>query len=163
MRTLLQTPSPNANPQRQFRSLRRSISARLRMEPTPARATLIIENHLEDEEAPMSKKLNKQLRKYMKRRSAPKRIAGIKIPKQLRRAADTELGAAIIAQVLVGAAGTALMSPAAHKLRRRASKFARYAAEKLGDVTEDATGAVAGVFTPDAKRAHDTDTVDRAH
>lgn len=36
-------------------------------------------------------------------RSLPKRIAGVKVPKALRRAADTELGAALIAEIVVAA------------------------------------------------------------
>jgi hypothetical protein len=94
----------------------------------------------------MGKKLNKRLKKFMKRQSMPKRIAGVKVPKALRRAADTELGAAIMAQVLVSGAGAALMSPAAQKLREQAQKFAVLAAQTLSETAQDAASSIASAF-----------------
>jgi hypothetical protein len=94
----------------------------------------------------MSKKLNKRLRKYMKQRTLPKRIAGVKIPKSLRRAADTHLGAAIMAEVVVGAAGAALASPAAQKLRLQAQKFAVLFAHSLSETAQGAAASIASAF-----------------
>jgi uncharacterized membrane protein YadS len=94
----------------------------------------------------MSRKLNKRLKKYMKRRSMPKRIAGVKVPKALRRAGDTELGAAIMAEVLVGAAGIALMSPAAKKLRQDMQKFAVFAAHSLSETAQGAAASIKDAF-----------------
>ena len=51
----------------------------------------------------------KNKRKY---RSLPSRIAGIKLPKKLRRYADTPLGGAVIAVTLVELGREALLSPA---------------------------------------------------
>jgi hypothetical protein len=66
--------------------------------------------------------------------------------KALRRACDTELGAAIMAQVLVGAAGAALMSPQARKLREQARQFAILAAHALSETAQGAASSVTGLF-----------------
>jgi hypothetical protein len=100
-------------------------------------------------EAIMSKKRDKMILKYLKRRSAPKRIAGVKIPKALRRAAETELGAAIIALILVSGAGLTLTSPGAAKLRKRTRKIA----EKVASVLDDSANEVAA--RANAKRHKD--------
>ncbi|MDZ4761993.1 MAG: hypothetical protein SGJ21_13080 [Alphaproteobacteria bacterium] len=94
----------------------------------------------------MSKK-SKMLKRYAKRRSLPKHIAGVKIPKTLRRAADTELGAAVMAEVLIGAAGVALMSPAARKLRTQIQTFAVMAAHSLGQAAQGAASSISDTFT----------------
>ena len=94
----------------------------------------------------MGKKLNKRLKKYMKRRSMPKRIAGVKIPKALRRAGDTELGAAIMADVLVGAGAIALMSPAAKKLRHDIQRFAVLAAHSISETAQGAAASIKDAF-----------------
>jgi hypothetical protein len=86
----------------------------------------------------MSKKRDKKILKYLKRRSAPKRIAGVKIPKSLRHAAKSELGAAIIAGLLVSSAGIALPSGVGVKLRRRAKQIA----EKVATAMEASAKAV---------------------
>jgi hypothetical protein len=90
----------------------------------------------------MSKKMDRKLKKYMKRHSTPKRIAGVKIPKSLRRAADTELGAAVIAQILVTSAAGALASPMMARVRRDAEDFAGKVAHGLSDASKDAAGKV---------------------
>jgi len=100
----------------------------------------------------MSKKLDKRLKKYMKRQRMPKRVAGVKIPKALRRASESQLGAAIIADILVGAAGIALMSPAAQKLRTRAQKFAVLAAHSIGETAQGAASSIADAFDSDEKK-----------
>ena len=90
----------------------------------------------------MSRKRDRKILKYLKRRSTPKRIAGVKIPKALRRAADTELGAALIAQVILGSAGAARTSPAARKLRRRTQRVASEITAALGDSVQEIAAAV---------------------
>lgn len=97
----------------------------------------------------MSRKREKKILKALKRQSMPKRIAGIKVPKALRRVANTELGAAVLAQVMVGAAGAALASPEARKLRQKAQKFAVLAAHALKDTAEGAADSVSGFFEHD--------------
>ena len=97
----------------------------------------------------MGKKLNKRIKKYMKERSMPKRIAGVKVPKSLRRAADTELGAAIMAEVLVGAAGAALSTPAMRKLRHDAQKFAVLAAHTFSETAQGAAASIKDAFDHD--------------
>ncbi|MBC7770433.1 MAG: hypothetical protein H7124_16760 [Phycisphaerales bacterium] len=97
-----------------------------------------------------------------KYRSLPKRIAGVKIPKALRRYADTPLGAAIIAETLVEFGKDALGSPAirhiAGDVRRGVGKAAlgfsaalQHAAHRAGggeDVGEPRRGKKRGGSTP---------------
>lgn len=68
-------------------------------------------------------------KKYVRIRSSlPKRIAGVKIPKAIRHAADTPLGAAIIAEALVEFSREIVVSPpmraAVADLRRNMSRAA---------------------------------------
>lgn len=61
-------------------------------------------------------------------RSLPKRIAGVKIPKAIRRAADTPLGSALIAETMVEFGKEAVMSPPMrHALADLRTSFARAA------------------------------------
>ena len=53
-------------------------------------------------------------------RSLPKRILGVRVPKTLRRAADTQLGSAIMAQLIMAGGRTALQSEQALRLRDNA-------------------------------------------
>lgn len=84
-----------------------------------------------------------------KNRSLPKRIAGVKIPKSLRRYADTPLGAAIIAETMVEFGKEALLSPPARRaladIRASMAKTTlgiagalQHAAENAGDRLEEA-------------------------
>ena len=68
------------------------------------------------------------------------------IPKALRRAADSEVGAAMIAGVTLAAAGAALASPEARKLREKAQKFAVLAAHALSATAQGAANSVSEFF-----------------
>src|SRR5688572_28001921 len=81
-------------------------------------------------------------------RSLPKRIAGIKVPKGLRRYADTPLGSAIIAEALVEFGKDALGSPAlramAGDIRHQVTKTSlgvaaalQHAADRAGERYDD--------------------------
>jgi hypothetical protein len=50
-----------------------------------------------------------------KYRSLPKRVMGVKVPKALRRYADTPLGSALIAETMVEFGKEALFSPPARR------------------------------------------------
>src|SRR5262249_12482372 len=83
-------------------------------------------------------------------RSLPKRIAGVKIPKGLRRYADTPLGAALIAEAMVEFGKEALLSPpvrqAAAEVRNNVAKTGlaiamglQHAAQSAGNAITDAS------------------------
>jgi hypothetical protein len=57
----------------------------------------------------------KSMAKRKRYRSLPKRIVGVKVPKALRRYADTPLGSALIAETMVEFGKEALFSPAAQR------------------------------------------------
>jgi len=65
-------------------------------------------------------------KKAKKLRSLPKRVAGVKIPKALRRYADTPLGSALIAEAMVECGKAAITSPAvrqaAEEIRQNVAK-----------------------------------------
>jgi hypothetical protein len=54
----------------------------------------------------MSKK-----KKASRPHSLPKRIVGVKVPKSVRRAADSPLGSALLAQAIIGVGKEAVSSP----------------------------------------------------
>ena len=91
----------------------------------------------------MSKKIDKKLRRFMKRRQTPKEIAGVKVSKSLRRVADSPLGAAIIAHLLVGRTATDKADPATNKLRHEVHAIAGEVAEALASLDADGSVAVA--------------------
>lgn len=82
-------------------------------------------------------------------RSLPKRIGGVKIPKSVRRFADTPLGAELIGAALVALAGAAATSPAARRGRKQIQRFALMTAHAMNDAAHNAAGAVAGTFRGD--------------
>jgi hypothetical protein len=114
----------------------------------------------------MSKKLDKKLRRYLKRHKSPKTIAGVKVPKALRDVADSPLGAAIIAQMLIGAPAAVKLTPRATKLRKQARAFAGKLAGALQETEGKATSLpneapVAAAKAP--KHADQAPTSDVAH
>ncbi len=114
----------------------------------------------------MSKKLDKKLRRYLKRRKTPKTIAGVKVPKALRDVADSPLGAAIIAHLLIGAPAAVKATPGTTKLRKQARAFAGKVADALQETEAKATSLPieAPVATAKApKRADQAPASDVAH
>lgn len=114
----------------------------------------------------MSKKLDKKLRRYLKRHKSPKTIAGVKVPKALRDLADSPLGAVIIAHLLIGAPATVKAPPRATKLRKQAQVFAGKVAGVLQETEAKATSLpnaapVAAAKAP--KRADQAPASDVAH
>ena len=113
----------------------------------------------------MTKKRDKKLRRYLKRHKSPKTIAGVKVPKALRDVADSPLGAAIIAQMLVGTAAVK-STPRVTKLRKQAQAFAGKVAGALqeteGKTTSLPNEAPVAAVKP-AKHAEQAPTSDVAH
>ncbi len=87
----------------------------------------------------MSKKLEKKILRYLKRQKSPKTIAGVKVPKALRDVADSPLGAAIIAQLLLGAPAAVKANPRTTRLRKQARAFADKVAGVLQETEAKAT------------------------
>ena len=114
----------------------------------------------------MSKKLDKKLRRYLKRQKNPKTIAGVRVPKALRDVADSPLGSAIIAHLLIGAPAALKATPKATRLRKQAQVFAGKVADALQETKAKATSLpdeapVAAAKAP--KRANQAPASDVAH
>jgi hypothetical protein len=87
----------------------------------------------------MSRKLDKKLRRYLKRHKSPKTIAGVKVPKALRDVADSPLGAAIVAHLLIAGPATVKATPRTTRLRKQAQAFAGKIAGALQETEAKAT------------------------
>lgn len=100
-------------------------------------------------------------------RSLPKRILGVRVPKALRRAADTPLGSSIMAQLLISAGRAGLQSQAVQGLRDNATLMLNNLASTVTQAAQAATqpspAPETGSLPRRNRRAPDTEIDDRPH